>query len=124
MHGLSLFNRNQWILFPHTGLTADGLTHLDRNLLTCFLRLATVPQSVEAKSGKDQRLGTGLFREMFCHSVNDKTSFIHTNHYSGWSHGKQAVLSFRANRNVHLQQTKLFKRHLIGAANSVPCHVA
>lgn len=61
MHGLSLFNRNQWILFPHTGLTEDGLTHLDRNLLTCFLRLATVPQSVEAKSGKDQRLGMDLF---------------------------------------------------------------
>lgn len=71
MHGLSLFNRNQWILFPHTGLTEDGLTHLDLNLLTCFLRLATVPQSVEAKSGKDQRLGMDLFREMFCHSVND-----------------------------------------------------
>lgn len=124
MHGLSLFNRNQRILFPRTGLTEDGLNRLDRNLLTCFLRLATVPQSVEAKSGKDQRLGTDLFREMFCHRVNDKTSFIHANHYSGWSPGKQAVFLFRANRNVHLQQTKLFKRHLIGAANSVPCHVA
>lgn len=71
--------------FFYAGLKED-------NLLSCFLLLAAAPLSVEATSGKEKKIGKDLFGEMLCHSFNERTSFIHTMHDSGWSPGKQAVL--------------------------------